>query len=98
MKILQRMAIAAVLVIMGTLATAQENVKHIVIPESELEFKANDDFTEVAITKFIGEIKNYDGAVMEIPAAIQGITVTKIGQEAFMPEYNRNSHVAICLL
>ncbi|UTC66863.1 MULTISPECIES: leucine-rich repeat domain-containing protein [unclassified Treponema] len=89
MKILQRMAVAAVLVITWTQAMAQENVKHIVIPESELEFKANDDFTEVTITKFIGEVKNYDGAVMEIPAAIQGITVTKIEQGAFMPGYGK---------
>ncbi|WP_191015930.1 leucine-rich repeat protein [Treponema zioleckii] len=53
-----------------------------IIPESNLKFSANDDFTELTITGFESN-KKFEGKVVEIPAKIQGVLVTAIGESAF---------------
>lgn len=83
MKVSRIVAISIWMFLALQLVMAQENEKRMVIPENELEFSANEDFTEVTITKFKGDVRDYDSAVMEIPATIQGIPVTEIGKDAF---------------
>ena len=83
MKVSRIVAISIWMFLALQLVMAQENEKRMVIPENELAFRANEDFTEVTITNFKGDVRDYDGAVMEIPATIQGIPVTEIGRCAF---------------
>lgn len=83
MKVSRIVAISIWMFLALQLVMAQENEKRMVIPENELAFRANEDFTEVTITEFKGDVRDYDGAVMEIPATIQGIPVTEIGRGAF---------------
>lgn len=83
MKVSRIVAISIWMFLALQLVMAQENEKRMVIPENELAFRANEDFTEVTITEFKGDVRDYDGAVMEIPATIQGIPVTEIGRCAF---------------
>ncbi|MBO4319143.1 MAG: leucine-rich repeat domain-containing protein, partial [Treponema sp.] len=61
---------------------AQKNTGRVIIPESNLRFKANDDYTEVKITGFKNDNK-FMGKILEIPAEIQGVPVTSIGNGAF---------------
>ena len=61
-------------------AAAEE--ARMIIPEANLHFKANDDFTEVTITAFINS-DSFKGKVIEVPSAIQGVPVTAIGSWAF---------------
>ena len=83
MKVSRIVAISIWMFLALQLVMAQENEKRMVIPENELAFRANEDFTEVTITNFKGDVRDYDGAVMEIPATIQGIPVTEIDRGAF---------------
>lgn len=83
MKVSRIVAISIWMFLALQLVMAQENEKRMVIPENELAFRANEDFTEVTITEFKGDVRDYDGAVMEIPATIQGIPVTEIDRGAF---------------
>ena len=56
------------------------------IPESKLKFKANEDYTEVAITGCTlgqNDYRQANGKWLEIPSKIQGVPVTKIDDEAF---------------
>ena len=46
--------------------------------EDDFDWKVNDDFTEITITKYKGERKN-----VVIPATIQDVPITCIGVEAF---------------
>ena len=62
---------------------AQKNTGRVIIPESNLRFVANDDYTEVTITGFIGDEK-FSGKIIEIPSKIQGVPVTAIGDSAFL--------------
>ena len=67
-------------------AEAAQNTGRILIPESKLKFKANEDYTEVTITGCTLEWSDYrsvDGKWLEIPSKIQGVPVTKIGDKAF---------------
>lgn len=69
-------------VMLGGGAFAQTRI---IIPESELEFKANEDYSEVTITCFEPKNKNgicdydkYRDKELELPSKIQGVPVTKI--------------------
>lgn len=65
---------------------AQKNTGRVIIPESNLRFVANDDYTEVTITGFIND-KKFAGKVIEIPSKIQGVPVTGIGDEQRYGQY-----------
>ena len=67
-------------------AEAAQNTGRIMIPESKLKFKANEDYTEVTITGCTlgqNDYRQANGKWLEIPSKIQGVPVTKIGDEAF---------------
>ncbi len=65
----------------GTAKAAAANTE----PNSEDDFdwKVNDDFTEITITKYKGTRKD-----VVIPATIQDVPVTRIGNNAFHEEYD----------
>lgn len=71
----------------STLVFAAASPKRITVSEDELSFSANEDYTEVTIRKFTGDINKYADAIMVIPAEIQGVPVTVIGEYAFDNNY-----------
>lgn len=71
----------------STLVFAAASPKRITVSEDELSFSANEDYTEVTIKKFTGDINKYVDAVMVIPAEIQGVPVTVIDRYAFDNNY-----------
>lgn len=71
----------------STLVFAAASPKRITVSEDELSFSANEDYTEVTIKKFTGDINKYADAVMVIPAEIQGVPVTVIDRYAFDNNY-----------
>ena len=73
-------------------AEAAQNTGRIMIPESKLKFKANEDYTEVTITGCTlgqNDYRQANGKWLEIPSKIQGVPVTEIGGGAF--EYGGDS-------
>ena len=84
---MKKYLVSILLLCFAAMAFAQKNTGRVIIPESNLEFKANSDYTEVTITGFkyssYSENKKFDGRVIEIPSKIQGVPVTAIGREAF---------------
>ena len=71
----------------STLVFAAASPKRITVSEDELSFSANEDYTEVTIRKFTGDINKYADAIMVIPAEIQGVPVTVIDEYAFDNNY-----------
>lgn len=69
------------------LVFAAASPKRITVSEDELSFSANEDYTEVTIRKFTGDINKYADAIMVIPAEIQGVPVTVIDRYAFDNNY-----------
>lgn len=58
-----------------------QNSNRLVIPEENLKFQANADYTEVSITGFIVDPKadrKFEGEILEIPSSIQGVPVTSV--------------------
>lgn len=75
-------AFLAVIMVLAAVAAFSQAKDRVIIPESCLEFKANDDYTEVTITRINIDYRNrdkFEGKILEIPSAIQGIPVTQIG-------------------
>ena len=75
------------ILVLATLLTVSASVfaqktGRVIIPEKNLKFKANDDFTEVTITNFVydsyEESRKFDGKFLEVPSKIQGVPVTAI--------------------
>ncbi|GEM_PF-7045657 len=75
------------ILVLATLLTVSASVfaqktGRVIIPEKNLKFKANDDFTEVTITDFVydkyEESRKFDGKFLEVPSKIQGVPVTAI--------------------
>lgn len=78
------------ILVLATLLTVSASVfaqktGRVIIPEKNLKFKANDDFTEVTITDFVydkyEESRKFDGKFLEVPSKIQGVPVTAIQNE-----------------
>lgn len=56
----------------------ENSTDRIMIPLDNLDFEANDDFTEVTITGFHNDYDLFRDKIIEIPSEIQGLPVTKI--------------------
>lgn len=93
---MKRLMLAIITLFITTLAFTEE--KRIVIPEANLDFVANDDFTEVTITKF-KNAESFQGKSIELPSEIQGIPVTAImgGIPSNQESHYKESFTQLCL-
>lgn len=85
MKTKKILVLATLLTVSASLFA--QKTGRVIIPEENLKFEANDDFTEVTITRFVydrdKESRKFDGKFLEVPSKIQGVPVTAIGERAF---------------
>ena len=78
---IKKISILVSLIFTLSLQVFSQNSGRMIIPESNLKFKANADYTEVSITGFIVDPvadKKFKDKILEIPSKIQGVPVISV--------------------